>query len=267
MSKTEKSIQVVDNYQLLTKAEIDVQISTAKTFPRDLQRCIQNTEFLATSSQEIAENCIYILPRGGKSIEGPSVRLAEIVASQFGNLNSGARIIGNDGKTITAQGICHDLETNNRITVEVRRKITDKNGRTYSEDMQVIAGNAAMAIAFRNAIFKVIPAAFTNPIFEKCKQIAKGTDASLSKRRDAAFSWFHTKEITAEMIFEHFDVRNKEEINIEMLSMLSGYKSAVVNDSADIKEIFSVSKKQKVAEKKETVKKSQSKKGGATKMP
>ena len=145
MENNETTLQVVtpDAFSLITKAEIDVQISTAKAFPRSLTMFIQKATSMATLTEEIAASCSYALPRGGKNLEGPSVRLAEIVCATYGNIRSGARVISNDGKTITAQGICHDLETNNGVTVEVQRTILDKNGRPFKQDMQVVTGNAA----------------------------------------------------------------------------------------------------------------------------
>ena len=172
-------IQILDTNLQIAQIEIDSQIATAKMYPRDLKKCLENAMVLATSSQEIAENCLYVLPRGNKTIEGPSVRLAEIVASQFQNLRTGYRIIENDGKTITAQGICHDLENNYMHTANVTRSITNAQGNTYSQDMQVVTGNAAGAIAFRNALFKVIPAALIAPIYEKAKEIAKGDTVTI----------------------------------------------------------------------------------------
>lgn len=227
-----------ESLSLITKAEIDMQISTAKAFPRSVKQSIDNALTIATISQEVAESCTYALPRGGKAIEGPSVRLAEIVVSSFGNIRSGARIISNDGKTITAQGICHDLETNNCVTVEVKRRITDKNGNTFSEDMQVVTGNAACAIAFRNAVFKVIPAALVDTVYQKVKEVAKGDEATLEQRRSAAIIWFHNKGVDASVICKHFNIKAVEDIDIEILAKLTGYKSAIVNDGADIVEMF-----------------------------
>ena len=121
----------------LTRSEIDVQIATAKQYPRNLARVLGNIETLATMDEEVAGSCFYTLRRQGKVIEGASVRMAEIIASSWGNLRVQARIIGNDGKMITAQGVCHDLESNYAVSAEVKRRITDKNGHTFSEDMQM----------------------------------------------------------------------------------------------------------------------------------
>ena len=75
---------------------------------------------------------------------------------------------------ITAQAICHDLETNLAVSKEVKRRITNKYGKTYSEDMQVVTGNAASSIAFRNAVLAVIPKAVTKRIINEVKKVALG---------------------------------------------------------------------------------------------
>ena len=69
---------------LLTKAEIDTQISTAKAYPRSLTKFRDNALSMATFSEDIAAACTYALPRGGSKLEGPSIRLAEIVAAEIG---------------------------------------------------------------------------------------------------------------------------------------------------------------------------------------
>jgi len=236
--KNEVQIVSNDSLSLITKAEIDTQISTAKAFPRSIAGSIDKALSIATISQEVAESCVYALPRGGKKLEGPSVRLAEIVASSFGNVRTGARVIANDGKTITAQGICHDLETNNCVTVEVKRKITNAQGQTYSEDMQVVTGNAACAIAFRNAVFKVIPAALIDTVFDKVKTVARGTAATLEARRTKAVEWFNGKGVTNQQICDLFSIKKIADIDLDILETLSGYKSSISNDGAKIEDIF-----------------------------
>ena len=140
-------VSQADMLAAINKSEIDTQIATAKQYPRNLARVLNNIETLATMDEDTAASCFYILRRQGKVIEGPSVRMAEIIASSWGNLRLQARIVGNDGKVITAQGVCHDLESNYATSVEVKRRITNKYGKTFSDDMQVVTGNAACAIA------------------------------------------------------------------------------------------------------------------------
>src|SRR5438105_12967110 len=124
------SYEVVDlqsqnsNLATVTKAEIDLQISTAHAYPRSLTNFNKKATTMLMMNKEIAEECFYVIPRGGKTIEGPSVRLAEIVAASYGNMRSGARVGAEEGEFIVGEGVCHDLENNLAINFELKRRIT-----------------------------------------------------------------------------------------------------------------------------------------------
>lgn len=163
----------------ITRSEIDIQIATAKQYPRDLNTVLNKIATYATMDRETAEDCFYVLRRkdangNDNTIEGLSIRMAEIIAGAWGNLRVQTRIIGNDGRKITAQAVCHDLETNFAVCKTVDRRITTKTGKTYSDDMQVVTGNAAASIAFRNAVLAVIPKAVTKRVINEVKQVALG---------------------------------------------------------------------------------------------
>lgn len=227
----------------LTKGEIDAQIATAKQYPRNLSRVLNNIETLATMDEDVAGSCFYTLRRKErdgsiKLIEGASVRMAEIVASSWGNLRTQARIIANDGKTITAQGVCHDLETNTAISVEVKRRITDKNGKTYNEDMQIMTGNAACAIALRNAVFKVVPAALIKKTIDKAKKVSLGESMTLETSRANMLAYFKTIGVDEKQIFDYLSVEKIDEIDIDMVVELRGLATAIKEGTTTIKEAF-----------------------------
>ena len=238
--ETETKLTVVsqESLSLITKAEIDIAISTAKSFPRSLKIFRDRALSMATFTEDIAAACTYSVPREGKTLDGPSVRLAEIIASAYGNIRSGARVIANNGKFITAQGFCHDLETNNFISVEVERRITKKTGQTFSEDMQALTGNAACAIAFRNAVFKVIPAALCEEIWEAAKQVARGTAETLVKRRDKALEYFRSLKVTDKQICEVLNIKKVEDIDLDKLEALTGMRAAIKNGETTVKDLF-----------------------------
>ena len=83
-------IKQADMLQAINRAEVDIQIATAKQYPRDLSRVLNQIKTYATMDMETAEDCFYALRRGKGSdqqvIEGVSVRLAEIIASAWGNI-------------------------------------------------------------------------------------------------------------------------------------------------------------------------------------
>lgn len=234
-------------------AEIDMQIATAKKFPRSLAQFKQTALSLVQVSQEVAESCEYGLPRGNKIIKGPSVRLAEIIQYAYGNMRAGSRIVQRGKTTITAQGVCFDLERNIARTIEVTRSIMehekkwDEGKRKYvrtgrmvpmNEDMQVLAANAAASIAIRNAVFQVVPKAAWWEVYQQAIITARGDVATLPDRRAKAMKWFAEKGIKEEQIFHLLEVKGVEDIDLEKLSTLSAIKAAVVNNEASLKNLF-----------------------------
>lgn len=231
-------IKQAEMLQAINRAEVDMQITTAKQYPRDIYGALNNIKTIATLDNSTAEDCFYALRRQGTLIEGVSVRLAEIIAGAWGNMRVQTRIIGNDGKTITAQGVCHDLETNLAVSVEVKRRITDKNGRTYSEDMQVTTGNAASAIAFRNAVLKVVPKAVTKRVIDEIKQVALGKSMDLETRRQNMIAYFGKLGVSQADILAYCGVKRIEEITSEMVFELSGLKNAIKEGTTTVQETF-----------------------------
>jgi len=227
-----------DSLAALNRSEIDVQIATAKQYPRNLAQVLKNIETLATMDEETAGQCFYILKRQDKRIEGPSVRMAEIIASSWGNIRLQARIIANDGKMITAQGICHDLESNYAVSSEVKRRITDKHGKTYSEDMQVVTGNAACAIAMRNALFKVVPAALVKKVIAKAKLVSLGKANSLEESRQKMLDYFKKLGVEDKNIFDYLSISKVDEIDTDMLVELRGLANAIKEGTTTVQETF-----------------------------
>lgn len=235
-------IRQSDMLTAINRAEVDIQISTAKQYPREVSRVLNQIKTYATMDMETAEDCFYALLRGKDSeaqvIEGISVRLAEIIAGAWGNLRVQTRIIGNDGKTITAQAVCHDLESNLAVSLEVKRRITDKNGRTYSEDMQVVTGNAASAIAYRNAVLKVVPKAVTKKVVNEIKQVALGQSIDLETRRQRLVQYFAQIGVTQSELLAYCEVKTVDQIDTEMVFELRGLANAIKEGTTTVKETF-----------------------------
>jgi hypothetical protein len=227
-----------DSLAQLERASIDMQISTAKRYPRDFGKVKKSMLSLATLDSDTAATCFYKLSRSGQAIEGPSVRMAEIAVSCFGNIRAASRIIDNNGKVITAQGVCHDLENNTLISVEVKRRITDKNGKTYSEDMQVMTGNAACSIAFRNAVYKVVPLALIKPVYEEAKRCAVGDIKTLAERRTNALKFFANLGVNKEQVLAYLAKHSVESIDLSDVETLIGLSTAIKDGNTTVEEAF-----------------------------
>lgn len=220
---------------LLPLSEIECLVSVAKRYPRDVKQSLERAFNIATLDPENAESCVYMLERTDKkgektTIEGPSIRFAEIVASQYGNLRVGSRIILNDGKQLVAEGYCFDAETNYAVSKQVSRRITYKNGSTYSEDMQNVTGNAAQSIAMRNAIFTVVPLAILKPVLDRIKEFATqnvATAEEFEKKKNKTIQWFTKRNVTEAEILKYFGLSNMDQINAEHVVKLISLANSV----------------------------------------
>lgn len=265
----------VEMVAALNRSEVDIQITTAKTYPRVLSHVLNQIETYATMDTETAEDCFYALRRAGANgdtiIEGVSVRMAEIIAGAWGNMRVQTRIIGNDGKTITVQGMCHDLETNLAVSVEVKRRITNRQGQTFSEDMQVVTGNAASAIAFRNAVLKVVPKAVTKNVIDRVKKVAMGQSIDLEAARQRLISYYLKLGVPADQLFSYLNITSIDEMDKEKLFELKSLANAIKEGTTTVKESFAEhtaeakkealkSKEEKLTDKKKDIKDKKSEK-------
>ena len=83
-------IEVIKNPEVLSTlvgTEFDIQISTAKKYPRDLQRAMKTLRNIALSNVTITESCIYALARKQKNKQGCS--------SQGISIDLGQQVVGN----------------------------------------------------------------------------------------------------------------------------------------------------------------------------
>jgi hypothetical protein len=210
-----------------SRVELDQQVATARAFPRSIKKFQQQCMEMATLNEQVAEECFYALPRDGKTVEGPSARLAEIVASSWGNCRAGARVVDEGAEFITAQGVFQDLERNVNITMEVRRRITGKGGKRYSADMIGVTGNAACSIALRNAVFRGVPKALWSGIYEAARMAAVGTVQTLADKREKMFQHFQKLGVTREAILATIGVAGEQDIDLDKLATLKGIASAI----------------------------------------
>jgi len=232
-----------------TRGEVDTQITTARRYPRSIKRFQSKSFELATLDEVTAQSCFYTLPRDGKNIEGPSARLAEIVAGAWGNIRVQASVVSTDGNFVTVQGMCWDLETNYAASTEVKRRITNKQGRRFSDDMIVTTANAACSIALRNAIFKVVPMALVRPIYLAARKVAIGDATTLAARRAAMLDYFAKMGVSKEQICQKIDKPGVEDINLDDLATLIGISTAIKEGDTAVDEEFPPIDK-KTAEKK-----------------
>lgn len=223
----------------ISSSELNQQIATAKRYPRSIKQFIDTATELATLDEETAEECIYALPRDGRTIEGPSARFAEILAYAWGNCRAGARTIGEDAAFVKSQGTFLDLEKNVGIQFEVSRRITDKRGNRYKPDMIGTTANAAGSIALRNAVLKGIPKAFWKKAYQRARGVVAGDFKTLANRRAEAFKQFAVFGVTPEMIFALLEIKGVEDVTLDHMVTLKGILTAIKEGDTTPEQVFS----------------------------
>jgi hypothetical protein len=228
----------VNALESLARAELDMQIATAKRWPRSITQFRKSAMEMACIDEETAASCFYVLKRGDKIIEGPGVRLAEIVAASWTNLRYGGRVINDNGRIITAQGFAMDLENNIACAIETGRRCTDRQGRRYNDDLINMTGNAACSIALRNALFRVIPMSIVRPIFLAAKRVAVGDATTLAKRRGDMLEYFGKLAVSPERVCKALDVAGIADIGLDQLAILQGLATAIRDGDTTVDESF-----------------------------
>jgi hypothetical protein len=233
----------ITTYEQSVRAEVDIQITTAKKYPRDLERFMKNSMFAATHTDAAAIKCGYTLPRGDKKIQGASVHLARILAQNFGNIRIAAKGLSISDNYVTAEAVCMDLETNMAVRVETRQKILDKTGKRFNEDMIGITMLACIAKAERNAILHVIPSSFTDEIYlaaqKKLIGDVKKNPKSLQETRTTALKAFEDKYgVKQDMILKYFGKQKVEQLDAEDVVSLRGLYQALHDGDATVEGTF-----------------------------
>lgn len=224
---------------MLARGEIDMQIATAHKYPRSIVNFRNEVLQMVTLNEQIAGECIYALPRDGKTIEGPSARFAEVIASAWGNSRAGARVVSDQGEFVTAQGVFHDLQRNVAITYEVQRRIVDKHGRRFKPDMIGVTANAACSIALRNAILKGVPKAFWSEMYDAARRTVMGDIKTLANRRAEALAVFQRYGVQPDRVFAKLGVAGEQDITLEHLVVLRGIVTAIKDGDTTAEQAFS----------------------------
>lgn len=224
---------------LAHSAEISQQVTTARAYPRRTDPIIsREIVSRATLNEDIAGECMFLLPRGGKTIPGPSIRFAEIVRASYGNIRVATRFVRLDvddpsNAAVIVEAIAYDMQTNNSETVFERRSVmtsSKKPGekpRMYSPDMIAQTAGAARSIARRNATLAVVPKAVWIDGYHAAVGVARGGDDTLQVRRDKAFDAFAKLGVKPAALCSALGVKEINEVTLEHMPSLMAMYAAI----------------------------------------
>jgi len=186
-------------------AEIQGQMTLAKKFPR------KHSEFMpdileACKSKSLASISAYLFPKGGTTITGPSIRLAEVVAQNYGNLDFGIKVLQETSTKSLIQSYCYDLQKNVRSqkVFEVKHQIKLKNGsmKILSDPREIYEHQANYGTRrLRACIMGIIPRDIFDQAQEQCEKTNTGDGKTPIKDKILEMiKAFETLGVTKEMI-------------------------------------------------------------------
>lgn len=178
--------------------EVQAAMIIAKKFPRDEYESF-NRIMRTCERKSLAEEAIYSYPRGGTMVEGPSIRLAEAIAQNWGNMDFGIIELERRAGESQAMAYAWDLETNTRSTkiFTVKHIRNTKSGSyelTDERDIYEMVANYG-ARRQRACILSVLPGDIVEKAVDQCKETKKlsSKDKPLEQRLQDMLQTFDSK--------------------------------------------------------------------------
>lgn len=165
--------------------EVQAAMVVAKRFPRDERRSMERI-LNACTRKTLAENALYSYSRGGTEVTGPSIRLAECMAQNWGNLDFGYIELEQSGGESTVMAYAWDLETNTRqskvfAVPHVRYANKKVTPLTDPRDIyEVVANQASRRV--RACVLAVIPGDVVDAAVTQCEITMRGNKTPLPER-------------------------------------------------------------------------------------
>ena len=185
-------------------AEAQGKLVIAKRFPRDeVQSYAKAME--ACQRPTMAAKAFYSFPRGGQTVEGPTIRFAEELARCWGNIDYGIKELSQDDGKSEMQAYAWDLETNAQSVQNFTNPHQREQGKkmvTLTSQRDIYENNANMATRrLRSRILAILPAWFVEDAIAECKKTLAGqNDTPLIDRVKKMVVQFAKLGVTQDMI-------------------------------------------------------------------
>ena len=157
-------------------AEVQAALMIARSNPRDPVAAMDRI-LNACTRPTLAEAAVYQYARGGSDVSGPSIRLAEAIAQQWGNMQFGIRELSQSNGESTVQAFAWDVETNTRreVTFQVPHVRYTRGGSKRLEDprdiYEMVANQGSRRL--RSCILAVIPGDVIETAVAQCEVTMK----------------------------------------------------------------------------------------------
>lgn len=210
--------------------EVKGAIFLAKQFPRNVfqaeQRILDSCKRTA-----LAEVAVYQYPRGGTKVSGPSIRLAEVLAQNWGNLSFGVKELEQRNGESIAMAYAWDLETNTRqekvFTVKHSRMAGGKLKKLDDprDIYELVANNGSRRV--RACILGIIPGDIVDKAVKACEETLSGNSKGPLKDRlaNALKAFKEQYRVTQDMIEDRFGYNADSFTEYDYVEMIKIFNS------------------------------------------
>ena len=210
-------------------AEAQGKLLIAKRFPRNPAKAFADM-MESCSRVSFAAQAMYSYPRGGQNVSGPSIRMAEELARNWGNIEFGTRELSRRDGESEMEAYAWDLETNLVRSIKFTVKhLRDKKGGavvlTDERDIYEVTANMG-GRRVRACLLAVLPPDYVDSAVQECaKTLAGGNQEPLVDRVKKMLVTFAKWNVTSEMIEARVGKKVDEFFAEDMVELISIHNS------------------------------------------
>lgn len=209
-------------------AEAQAALIIAKQFPRSEVRA-EKRIIEACKRRSLAKVAEYAYPRGKTLVRGPSIRLAEVAARHWENLDYGLRELSQGVGFSEVEAFCWDKETNTRVSrifqaKHIRRVGSSNKDLEDPRDIYEMVANQGQR-RVRACILEIIPGDVIEAAREQCQKTLQEGDKPLIDRIKSMIQAFETKKVSQAQIEARMGKRVEDLLEDELADLRAIFAS------------------------------------------
>lgn len=227
--KVAESQALVEVEQSRAVAETQAAMAIAKKFPRN-QIDAMNRILQACARPSLADSAMYTYSKGGAEVSGPSIRMAEALAQNWGNIQYGIRELEQRNGESTVEAFAWDIETNTKqvkIFQVPHSRYSKSKGNTKLTDprdiYEMVANQGARRL--RACILGIIPGDVIDAAVNQCEVTMKTTVDVTPERIKSMVDKFAEYKITKAQIEKRIQRNIESMAPAQMVSLGKIYNS------------------------------------------
>lgn len=208
--------------------EVQAALIIARKFPRDQMKSHSNI-MASCKRPSLAEHALYAYPRGNQTVTGPSIRLAEVLAQNWGNISVGIRELSQSNGVSEVEAFAWDLETNFQSTKifhvpHVRYTKSGSYKLTDPRDIyEMIANQGSRRL--RACILAVIPGDVVDSAMAQCEKTLATGEEPIAERVKKLVDAFQAMGVNVDMLTKRLGHNLDVIIEAELITLRGIYKS------------------------------------------